>query len=164
MPSPALLPTSSCWEAAPEDLSQDLPSRGLFPDRLMGVTVLAGTLCALLLQPQQLPAVGITWQLCAGQGMPPAPLRLTQLPGPGRKAKSCSSAFPPLWQQKSSDCESSEPAGLSLQPLSALQGSLSLSLCVSQGRGGWGRSQSDSHMLGVTGAGQCPAVTQPCLQ
>lgn len=59
VPSPAFLPTSSSSEAAPEDLSQDLPSRGLFPKRLIGVIVLVGTLCALLLQPQQLLAVGI---------------------------------------------------------------------------------------------------------
>lgn len=58
------LPLLSCPHPArprqpPEDLSQDLPSRGLFPMRLIRVIVLAGTLCALLLQPQQLLAVGI---------------------------------------------------------------------------------------------------------
>lgn len=67
MPSPAFLPTSSSSEAAPEDLSEDLPSGGLFPKRLIGVIVLAGTLCAVLLQPQQLLAVGIP---CKSPGSP----------------------------------------------------------------------------------------------
>lgn len=169
-------PHPACPRQPPEDLSQDLPSRGLFPKRLIGVTVLAGTLCALLLQPQQLLAVGIP---CSSpgrcvQGARAAPEH-SQRPGvpaptpnssgrrphcdsrgfqdPTGRQTAQSSAFPPLRKQKSSDSRSSVPAwGSALQSLSARRGSLSL--CVSHGRGGWGRSQNDSHMPRVTGAGE----------
>lgn len=82
----------------------------------------------------------------------PAPVRLTRLPGPDRKAQSSGSAFPPsLWKQKSSDSEPSP--GCPCSPC-LLSKAASGSLCVSQGRGGWGTSQNDWHMLAVTGAGE----------
>lgn len=92
------------------------------------------------LQPQTAPAAGPTAIHAASR---------TQQEGKQLRAQ----LFPPLWKQKSSDSRSSVPAwGSALQSLSARRGSLSL--CVSHGRGGWGRSQNDSHMPRVTGAGE----------
>lgn len=76
----------------------------------------------------------------------PAPVRLTRLPGPDRKAQSSGSAFPPsFWKQKSSDSEPSP--GCPCSPC-LLSKAASGSLCVSQGRAG----------------GEHPKMTGTCLQ
>lgn len=110
-----------------------------------------------------------TVQECQSQPRPaPAP---TATHAASRTRQLQLSLSPPLeaeklfGSRKSSDSDCSVPRAL---PCSSSLLSKAASVRASHGRGGWGRSQNDSHTrlesleLGNS-AGQCPAVTQPCL-
>lgn len=190
------LPLLSCPHPArprqpPEDLSQDLPSRGLFPKRLIGVTVLAGTLCALLLQPQQLLAVGIP---CSSpgrcvQGARAAPEH-SQRPECRLQPQTAPAAGPTATHAASRTQQEGKQLRAQLFPLSGsrkaailtpqcLPGALpcspsllaeaaSVSVFLMAGAGGEDPKMTRTclELLGLgNSAGQCPAVTQarPCL-
>lgn len=123
------------------------PAPGV-PDPTLGVPD-ATQECQIQPQECQMQPQGCQMQSQECQPQPqaaPAPVRLTRLPGPDRKAQSSGSAFPPsLWKQKSSDSEPS--LGCPCSPC-LLSKAASGSLCVSQGRAG----------------GEHPKMTGTCLQ
>lgn len=100
---------------------------------------------------------------------PPAPLRLTRLPGPNRKANSSELSFSPLSGSRKAAILAPQclPGALPCSP-SLLAEAASVSVFLMAGAGGEDPKMTRTclELLGLgNSAGQCPAVTQarPCL-